>query len=108
MAALRVPGETQAAELPAAVGMEEVAIGRTGVPVRGHSRAAAQDHLIDHEFSIVFADGTGGRPEARIRAVSGTRPLPHMTCPLADLGGWQGRFPFRLGWQAGSRPVGEG
>jgi hypothetical protein len=59
-------GETQAGELPAAVGVEEIAVGRAGVAGRGGERGAAQDHLVDHEFAVIFADRAGDRAKAGI------------------------------------------
>src|SRR3546814_6769741 len=48
--------ETDAGELPALVGVEEIAIGGTQMPARGGAAAAAQDELPAHELAIIFAD----------------------------------------------------
>src|SRR5262245_24338892 len=58
---LRVGGEPEAAEHPAAGGWEEVAIRGAGVARRRDARAAAQHHLAAHELAVVLTDRARGR-----------------------------------------------
>src|SRR3954469_13252058 len=46
--------QPQAAELPARRRTEEVAIGQTRMALRRCLRTAAQHHLVDHEFAVIF------------------------------------------------------
>src|SRR3546814_5773477 len=50
---------------PTLMGIAEVAIGDADVARRRQRRAAAQHHLVYHEFAIVFADRAGRRAIAR-------------------------------------------
>ena len=69
-------GEPDSRELPARVGGEEVAVGRPDVRARRGARAAAEHVLVAHELAVVFAQGTGQRPIARIGCVRALGPLP--------------------------------
>src|SRR5689334_15194624 len=75
-ASIDLLSEAQAHELPALVGIEEVAIGGARVPIRCDAGRAAQHMLADHELAIVLAQGALRRPVARIRRVGALRPLP--------------------------------
>src|SRR5262245_14443113 len=68
--------EPQPAELPARRRREEIAIARARVAGRRRERAAAKNHLIDHELAIVLAERVVGRAVARIGQVCAARPLP--------------------------------
>src|SRR3546814_3542199 len=69
--------ETDAGELPALVGVEEIAIGGTQMPARGGAAAAAQDELPAHELAIIFADRARRGAEAGIGAIGAAGPFPH-------------------------------
>src|SRR5580704_2253088 len=49
---------------------------------RGYAAPAPQHLLVDHELAVVFADGAGLGPEARIRRIGARRPLPHVADEL--------------------------
>src|SRR5215212_4410828 len=68
--------KTQPAELPARRGIEEIAVARAGVAERRRMRTAAQHHLIDHEFAVVFAEGAERRAISGVGEVRAARPLP--------------------------------
>src|SRR5207249_2533239 len=81
---LRVCRQPQPGELPAAVGMEEVAIGGTDVSDGGGAGAAAQHELVAHELAVVLAQRPRQRLEAGIRGVSAARPLPDVAVELQE------------------------
>src|SRR5439155_11246507 len=86
-----VPGQANAAELPARRRWEEVAIALAQVRARRRARAAAQDELVAHELAIVLAERAGERLISRVRRVRALRPLPtfaeHLRQPIARRGG---------------------
>ena len=61
-----VLGQPDAAELPARVGIEEVAVGGADVGARRGAGAAAQHDLVAHELAVVLAERAGRRREARV------------------------------------------
>ena len=85
-----------------------------------------QHMLVDHELPVVLADCPWGGAEARVRQVSGRRPLPNLAELAARPGnkgagvnragvehgvireGLSSVLPLRLGRQARPRPAGEG
>src|SRR5690348_3814082 len=79
---LRVVREADAAELPAGVGGEEVAV--TGADVRRGrgAGATAQDQLATHELAVVLAERAGGGAKARVGRVGAGGPLPHVAIHL--------------------------
>src|SRR5689334_2898328 len=81
---LRVSGETDAGELPAGVGGEEVAVGGTDVGLGCGAGAAAQDHLVAHELGVVLAQGALEWAEAGIGRVGAAGPLPDIAEELLD------------------------
>src|ERR1700704_34150 len=84
--------QPQAAELPARRRTEEVAIGHTRMALRRCLRNAAQHHLVDHEFAVIFTERTGRSPIARVRQVGATRPLPYDAESVVDQVGTRGHF----------------
>src|SRR5690349_13783437 len=64
--ASKVLGQADAGELPAGFGRKKVAIGPAHVAGGRDARTAAQDHLVAHKLAVVFAQGAGGRREARV------------------------------------------
>ena len=71
-----VAGETDSAELPTTVRVEEVSVGGANVRARGCTRSAAQDELVAHEFPVVFRQGTGEWTKAGVGRVRASRPFP--------------------------------
>src|SRR5579871_1901267 len=61
-----IAGQADAAELPARIRREEVAIGPARMAARSSARCAPQDHLVAHELTVVFTERPGRRPIARI------------------------------------------
>src|SRR5580765_7205134 len=82
-----VVGETEAGELPACGGREEVSVG--GADVRGGSDAgaSAEDHLRAHELAVVLAEGAGERRVAGVAGVGAGGPLPGVAEDLLEAGG---------------------
>src|SRR3546814_5227326 len=78
--------ETDAGELPALVGVEEIAVGGTQMPARGGAAAAAQDELAAHELAIIFADRARRGAEAGIGAIGAAGPFPHAAEHLLQIG----------------------
>src|SRR3546814_11106092 len=78
--------ETDAGELPALVGVEEIAVGGTQMPARGGAAAAAQDELAAHELAIIFADRARRGAEAGIGAIGAAGPFPHAASHLLQVG----------------------
>src|SRR3546814_19849859 len=78
--------ETDAGELPALVGVEEIAVGGTQMPARGGAAAAAQDELAAHELAILFADRARRGAEAGIGAIGAAGPFPHAAEHLLQVG----------------------
>src|SRR5690606_1624840 len=76
--------KSEAKELPTISRIEETSVGRADVLGPGRARAAADDHLIAHEFAVVFAEGAGERLEARVGRVRRRRPFPDVAVELAD------------------------
>src|SRR5262249_59001057 len=62
----QVSRKPQPHELPARIGREEVTVRASNVIARRGARPATQDVLVAHELAVVFTDGPGGRPEARV------------------------------------------
>src|SRR4029079_7866524 len=103
-----VARQTNAAELPALVGMEEVPVAGARMPRRRGERSAAQHHLVDHELSVVLADRTCDRPIPRIWVVGAARPRPDMRRQFADLDvSAGGSLPLRLGREPRTGPARE-
>src|SRR5699024_5271430 len=61
-----VPGQAQAAEGPAHVWIEEVAVAGAQVIRRGDATAAAQHLLAAHELAVVFAEAAAQGLEAGV------------------------------------------
>src|SRR5580698_7421608 len=76
MVSVFVGGQAQAAELPARRRIEEIAVGRAGMPGGRRERRAAQYHLIDHELAVIFAQRPGRRLVPGIWGVGAASPLP--------------------------------
>src|SRR6185503_14473825 len=72
----RVANEPDAAELPARLRTEEVAIGLSEVRTRSRAGSAAQHELVAHELAVVLAERAGGTRVAGIGRVRARRPLP--------------------------------
>src|SRR3546814_10688438 len=70
-------GETQAGELPALVGVEEIAVGGPHMAARRRAASAAKHELAAHELAIIFAHRAGGGTEARIGTIGAAGPFPH-------------------------------
>src|SRR5262249_37947103 len=68
-----VVDQPQAAELPARRRVEEIAVTRARVAIRGRERGAAQHHLVDHELAVILAERTRGRAESRIGRIRTAR-----------------------------------
>lgn len=83
--------QTNAGELPTGGGWEEVAVGSADVAQRGGAGTAAQDHLIAHEFAVVFADRSGSSLKAWIGKIGTLRPFPHVAKELVGAGTVAGR-----------------
>ena len=64
---------------------------------------SSEDHLVNHKFAVVFADRTGGFSEAGIGQIRRICPFPAFT-PV-EL--FVRRFPFELGRQSHTFPLGE-
>ena len=74
-----VPRQPDAAELPARVGVEEVAVARADV-IRGRrARSAAQHDLVAHELAVVLAERARRRRITGVGRVGAARPLPDVS-----------------------------
>ncbi len=87
----RVLGETEAGELPAGGGREEVAIGGADVGGGRDAGASAKDDLGGHELAVVLAEGAGERLVAGVAGVAAGGPLPHVAEDLLQAGERGGR-----------------
>src|SRR3546814_18781375 len=58
-------GETPAGELPALVGVEELAVGGPHMAARRRAASAAKHELADHELAILSAPRAGGGTDDR-------------------------------------------
>src|SRR3546814_13750155 len=74
-------GETQAGELPALVGVEEIAVGGPHMAARRRAASAAKHELAAHELAFLFAHPAGGGTEARIGRIG----PPGQFTPAAEL-----------------------
>src|SRR5690606_1359612 len=72
-----VLSETNAGQLPALFGLEEVAIAGSNVGARGERRPSSQHHLATHELPVVLRKRALGAAEAWIGCVRAGGPLPH-------------------------------
>src|SRR5687767_13303344 len=81
-----VAGQPQAGELPALVGIEEVAIAGPDMAARRGAASAAKNELIAHELAIIFADRPLLGPEARIGKEGASGPFPDVAEHLAETG----------------------
>src|SRR5439155_27206637 len=70
--------QSEAGELPAGVGREEVAVRRADVPRGRGARPAAEYQLVAHELAVVLAQRAGRRAVAGVRDVWAARPHPHV------------------------------
>src|SRR5487761_1418084 len=88
-----IRSQTDAGELPARGWGEEVSI--TGADVRGRRRhrTSAQNKLIAHKFSVIFAERAGGSFVSGIGNVGAARPLPNIAEELRRL------MRVGVGWQ---------
>src|SRR5947209_1338366 len=102
-----VVGKTEPAELPAVRRIEEITVGHARMPGRSGKRTAAQDHLIDHEFAIVFAERAHSGPKAGIGRIGATRPLPHDAERIVDNVVTGCGLPFGFSRQVFAGPAGE-
>src|SRR3546814_11622021 len=68
--------EANAGELPALVGVEEIAVGGAAMAARGRAAAAAQHELAAHKLAIIFADRARRGAETGIGAVGAAGPFP--------------------------------
>ena len=78
------PPRAEARELPALMGIEEIAICPPHMAFRRHAGAAPKHELIAHELAVIFADGSGCGLEARIGEVGACRPFPHIAEHLLE------------------------
>src|SRR5690606_10245618 len=122
-------GQTQAGELPAHGGVEEVAIGGAHVVFRRGATAATQHHLPGHELAVVLTQAAAQRPKAGVGPIGAGRPFPDIAVELLQaIAGscshrlqlaaldkiapqWlvlRGDFPFFFAWQTRLRPSGKG
>ena len=62
-----LPRQPKAGELPPQVRMEKIAVCWAAVSFGGDGGCTAEDHLADHEFSVVLADRSGGLLKTRVR-----------------------------------------
>src|SRR3546814_3937421 len=69
--------EANAGELPALVGVEEIAVGGAPMAARGRAAAAAQHELAAHKLAIIFADRARRGAETGIGAVGAAGPFTH-------------------------------
>src|SRR5947199_8859752 len=76
--------QTQPGELPARRRVEEIPVARARMARGRRMRAAAQDHLVDHEFAVVLAERAFGRAVAGIGRVGAARPLPNHAEGIVD------------------------
>src|SRR5581483_1945938 len=70
--------QTHAGELPALMGIEEVAVGGARMPLGRRAGCAAQHELAAHELAVVLAERARSRAEPRVRSIGALRPLPHV------------------------------
>src|SRR3546814_13546015 len=75
-------GETQAGELPALVGVEEIAVGGPHMAARRRAASAAKHELAAHALAIIFAHRAGGGTEARLGTIGAAGPFPHAHAKL--------------------------
>src|SRR3546814_16583108 len=75
-------GETQAGELPALVGVEEIAVGGPHMAARRRAASAATHELAAHELAIIFAHRAGGGTEARTGKIGDAGPFHPAAEPL--------------------------
>src|SRR3546814_13997183 len=78
--------EANAGELPALVGVEEIAVGGAAMAARGRAAAAAQHELAAHKLAIIFADRARRGAETGIGAVGAAGPFPHAAEHLLQVG----------------------
>src|SRR6516162_6527346 len=91
-----VVGEAQPRELPAMMGIEEVAIGDPAVSGRRCQRRTAQHELVDHELAVIFAERAFDRAIARVGRVGAARPLPDDPESVVESAGASRNFPFHF------------
>src|ERR1700730_5441916 len=97
----------QPRELPARGGGKEIAVAYAWVSLRRRHRWTAQQHLDDHQFSIVFAQRTGDRAVGRIRTIMAARPLPDNAECILQFAGACRDFPFGFARQMLTGPARE-
>ena len=68
--------ESDSSELPPFFRLKEIAVSRPNVSARRGARAAAQNALVAHELTIVFAEGAGRSVITGIGGIGASRPLP--------------------------------
>src|SRR5690554_5070594 len=96
--------QSKLCELPSKVGMEKIPVRWPEVVIRRGNRAASQNFLIDHKFSIVFPKGARGFLITRVGQISGLSPFPPAT--TVKSGGCH--LPFELCGKPHSFPLGIG
>src|SRR4051812_31126925 len=121
---VRSPGQSDATQLPSRRWRKEVPVGQAGVRARSGAGSAAQDHLVAHELSVVFAERALVGLVTGIRKIGGGGPLPGIAEELIaavrsrmEIGGLEkilavdlrtgapcGNLPFEFGRQACTRP----
>ena len=79
LSGLNISRYTKNGELPALIGVKEIAIGQPDVASGRRTRSAAQHELVAHELAIVLAQRAGLEPVARIGPIRALRPLPDIT-----------------------------
>src|SRR5713101_10160859 len=99
-ASLSLIGESNPGKLPAFIGREEISVGHADMTAGGGTRTAAQDHLVDHELAVVFAQRPWTLAVAGIGQVRAPGPLPGIAQHLHQRPGlrrcWQGVKVLRL------------
>ena len=83
--------------------VEKVSVCWATVALRRYDRRAAKHHLIDHELAVIFAHRTFAFFKTRIGQIGRVCPFP----ALAPIEFRACRFPFKLGRQSHTFPLGK-
>src|SRR5260370_13458018 len=68
--------EANSCELPAFLGLEKVPIGAANMPAGSGAGTAAQDVLVAHELTVVFAECARRSAITGVGGISAPRPFP--------------------------------
>src|SRR4051794_8933900 len=94
-----VVGEPKSGELPAMLRVKEIAVSDAAVAVGRRHRGAAQHQLVDHEFTVVFAERTFHRAVAGVGRVGAPGPLPNDSEGVVEPSCARGDLPLHFGRQ---------